>query len=138
MPPIIHALSLPQQGLPAEMHGRVGVIDTVGAVHSSKHRLQGVVIALRDGIKFMVVTTGTMDGGAGECLHHRHQHVVAVEVPANLAVNRVLAYIAQRTLIPRPRGDQAERDRGLWVVRKKRVARDLFLNKASVRFVIVE
>ena len=120
------------------MHGWVGIVNAVGPVHAGKHRLQCIVLGLVDRIEFMVVTAGALDRDAGESLHHGRDHVVAVEVAANLPVDRVLADVPQRTFIPRPGGNEAERYRRLRIVREEHVACDLFLHELRVGLVGVE
>src|SRR5207302_9374174 len=99
------------------MHGRINDVNAIGPVHAGKHRLERVVVALADRIELVVVTSRALDGGAGEGLHHRGDHVVAVEVAADLAVNCILTDVTQRTLVPWPRSDKSERDRGLRIAR---------------------
>ena len=86
----------------------------------------------------MVVTSRALDCGAGEGLHDGRDHVVAVEVAANLPVNRVFPDVPQRTLVPRPGGNETKRDDGLRIVGKQHVARDLFLKETPVGLVAVE
>ncbi len=51
-----------------------------------------------------------VDGRADERRHHRRDHVVAVDVVADLAIDAVIANVAQRALVPRPGGEHAQGD----------------------------
>ena len=50
---------------------------------------------------------------------------------SDLAVDRVFADIAQRTLVPRPGRNHAQRDRCFRLPRKENIAGDLFLDAGS-------
>ena len=130
--------ALAQQRLPPAMDARVRIVNAVGAVHAREDRLQRVVVGLRDRVELVVVTAGALDGGAGEGLHHRRDHVVAVEVAADLSVDGVLANVAQRTLIPRAGGNEAQGHGCLRVVRIKHIPGDLLLHESSIGLVGVE
>src|SRR5213078_5099089 len=87
----LNTVAEPEQGLAAAVDGRIRIVNAICPIDTGKYGLQGIVIALRDGIELVVVTTRALDRGAGEGLHDRRDHVVAVEVAANLPVNRVLS-----------------------------------------------
>ncbi len=50
----------------------------------------------------MVVTSCTVHRQTDKVIHHVRQHVVAIEIATNLAINRIFANIPQGALIPRP------------------------------------
>ena len=91
------------------MNRRVGVVATIGPFNAGKDRLQRVVIVLADRVEFMIVATGTLHGHPADVVDHRRQHVVAVQVPCNLAIQRVFSNVAQRTFIPRARRKETKR-----------------------------
>ena len=52
------------------------VYRSAGPAGGHEYRAQGVVIALRNGFQFVVVATGTGDGGCQECFRERIDFVV--------------------------------------------------------------
>ena len=77
------------------MHRRISVVNAVSAIHAGEYCLQCVIVALRNRIEFVIVATGALNGRARERLHHRCHHVVPIQIPPDLPVNRVLSDIAQ-------------------------------------------
>src|SRR5262249_49948169 len=60
---------------------------------------------------------------------------VTVEVAADLAVDAVVADVAERALVPGAGGQEAQGDGGVGVVGEEDVAGQLLLDEAGVRFV---
>ena len=92
----------------AGMEGRIGVVGTVGPVDAGKHRLEGVIVALRDRIELVIVAAGAMDGEALEGAHHRHHVVVAIEVLRHEMVDGVLTNADHEGVVPGAGGEEAE------------------------------
>ena len=53
-------------------------------------------------------------------------------------VDGILAHTDHQRLVPGARGKEPERDRGLWLIGKKRVTGDLFLDESGIGLVFVE
>src|SRR5439155_24245193 len=51
----------PEQGLAPAVHGWIRIVTATGPVNTGKYGLQCVVIALRDGIEFVVVAPRALD-----------------------------------------------------------------------------
>ena len=127
-----------QQRCAARGHHRVGVIRAIRPLDPREHRLQRVVIGLRNRIELVIVTPRTLRRQAGDVVDHVGDHVVAVKIPGDLPVQRVFADVLQRAFIPRSRGQESQRDRGLRIVGKQHVPRDLFLHEPAIRLVGVQ
>ena len=110
----------------------------VRAVDRREHRLQRVVVVLRHRIELVVVALRALHRHAREGADRVAHHVVAVEVPRELAVDLVLADFLVPDEIPRSRRDEPERLDAVAGVRIERVACELLLDKARVRLVVVE
>ena len=75
-----------QQRLTKLPHFRVTIEREFGPIDCRKDCLQPVVVGLTDGIKLVGMTAGTLDRDAAERIQRVDDHVVAVEVPGDLAI----------------------------------------------------
>jgi hypothetical protein len=114
------------------------VVAAFGAVHRGEHRLEGVVVLLRDGIELVVVALGAMDGLAGEGPDDVGHHVIAVEVPGDLPVGLRLRQFLVPDEIPGSCGEKPERLDSVGGVGIKHVAGDLLGDEPAVGLVLVE
>ena len=119
-------------------HRRVRIVRPVRAIHASEHRLQAVVIARRNGIELVVVAARAVDGETLECAHRGHHHVVAVVVARDESIGLGDGQLDVADEIPRPGGDETQRRSKFWLIRKKRVRRQLLLHESRIGFVAVE
>ncbi len=126
----------PELALPVE--GGIRVVKPFGLFGACEHSLECVVILLSDGIELVVVAAGAVRRDAGERRHHVRHDVVAVDVTANLAIEGVLADVAQGTFIPGTRRQKTEGRDAFGFVREEGVGGDLFLDEAVVGPVLVE
>ena len=122
-------------GLP---HRGLGVIVPVLPVEGRKHGLERVVVVLRDRIELVVVALGALDRDARERADRVGHHVVAVEVPGDLAVGLRLGHLTVADLIPRAGGDEPNRLLAVGCVRMEHVARHLLLDELRIGLVGVE
>src|SRR5262249_62087432 len=79
-----------------------------------------------------------MNGDAGEGSHRVRDHVVAVEMPRDLAVGLRLGHLDMADVIPRAGGNESESYDAVarpWI---QRVARNLLLDEPRVRLVFVQ
>ena len=116
----------------------VVVIRTIGAVDGGKNRLQTVIIIRADGIEFMIVALGAMHGHGAECIQRVGDHVVAVEVTGDFAIDFFLSDFGVTDEVPRAGGDEAEGGDAIEGAGKEDVAGNLFLHEAGVGFVGIE
>ena len=65
---------------------RIKKVFFIRPVERREDRLQSVIVLLRNRVEFVVVALRAVDGDAGKGPHGIRHHVVAVEVPRNLAV----------------------------------------------------
>ena len=86
----------------------------------------------------MVVAAGALHREPLERVHHRREDVVAVEVAADFAVDRVFADVAERAFIPRPRREETQSRREFRLLGKQYIGGDLFLGELRKRCVRVE
>ena len=122
----------------ARGEGGVGVVDFVSAIERGENGLQAVIIELADGIELVVVALRALDGEAVEGVERVGDHVVAVEVARDFAVDFRLGHFGVTDEIPRAGGDETERLDAVGRVREKLVAGDLFLHETRVGLVAVE
>ncbi len=116
----------------------IGVVVNIGAINGGEHGLKGVVVALADGIKLVIVALRAVDGHGLEGVDRVCDHVVTVEVARNLAVGLGFWDFGVSDQIPRARSDEAERGNPICGAGIEGVTGDLFLDKARVGFVAVE
>jgi hypothetical protein len=122
----------------AAMDGGIKIIAAVGLVHARKNSLKGVIIALRNRIELVIMAARTLHRAAGEGLHHGGDDVIAIQVTANLAVNRIFANVAQRALVPRACGQKSERDDGFGCIRVERVPGHLLFDKSCIGLIRIK
>ena len=127
-----------QQASASRLGVRVRIERPVRPIHAREDRLERVVFALRDGIKLVIVATRAVDREALKCSERRAHHVVAIQVLRRAVIHRVLAHRDHQCVVPRPGGEETQRDRGLRVVGKQGVAGQLLLHKARVGLVLVQ
>ena len=120
------------------MNGRIGVVGTVGPVDAGKHRLKGVIVALRDRIELVIVAAGAMDGEALEGAHHRHHVVVAIEVLRHEMVDGVLTDADHEGVVPGAGGEEAEGRNRLWIIGEEDVAGHLLGDEPAIGLVGIE
>ena len=119
-------------------HDRIDVILLVRTIHGGEHRLQAVVIFLRDGIELVIVALRALHGHAVKRLHRARHHVIAVQMPRDHAVHLRLRHLGVSDEIPRPRRDEPERLEAIARPRKQHIARQLLLHETRVGLVLVE
>jgi hypothetical protein len=122
----------------AGMEGRIGVVGTVGPIDAGEHRLEGVVVALRNRIELVVVAAGAVDGEALEGTHDRHHVVVAIEVLRHEMVDGVFADADHERVVPGASSEEAEGRNRLRLVGKENVAGHLLGDESTVGLVVVE
>src|SRR5262249_14287303 len=86
-------------------HSRVDVEDLVGPVDGREHRLEGVVILLRDRIELVVVALGTVNSQAEKGADRVGDEIVAVEMAGDLAVDLGFGQLGVADEVPRARGE---------------------------------
>ena len=84
----------------------VAVVFPIGAVEGGENGLEAVVILLRDGIEFMIMALGAVDGETGKRADRVRDHVVAVEVSGDFPVGFGLRHFGVADEIPRTGGDE--------------------------------
>ena len=119
-------------------HSRIDIILFVRAIHRGEHRLQAVVILLRDGVEFVVVTLRALHGQAVEGLHGVRHHVIAVQMARDHAVHLRLRHLRVPDEIPRPGRDEPECLETIACSREQHIARQLLLHETRVGLVLVE
>ena len=120
------------------LNSGVSVVKFVGFLDSCEDRLQGVVVGLADGIELVIVAAGTMRGRTCEGRHDCGHDVIAIDVPTNLPIDRVLTNAGQRAFVPWPTRQQSQSRSQLQLIRIQGVGCDLLFDKSSVRFVSIE
>ena len=110
----------------------------IAAANAREDGLQAVVIVLRDRVELVVVAAGALDRQPLEGVEDGGDDVVAVEVTADFAVDRVLADVAQRALVPRPGREKAQGRDEFWLVREEDICGDLFLHETGIGCIRVE
>ena len=126
------------QFLPTPARARVQFKRHLTATDASEHRLEAVILFLRDGVELVIVAAGALHREAGEGVHHGRDDVVAVEVACNFAVNAVFANVAKRTFIPRPSREEPQSWNQLRLSGEQHIRRDLLFHEPPVRRVGVE
>ena len=116
----------------------VFVVRTIGAVDGRKNRLQTVIIICADGVEFMIVALGAMHGHGTECIQRVGDHVIAVEVTGDFAIDFLLSDFGVTDQVPWAGGDEAEGGDAIDGSGKEDIAGNLFLNEAGVGFVGIE
>ena len=124
--------------LEARVAGVVAIVFAIRAVEGREHRLQPVVIFLRNRIELVLVTLGAVHGEARERADGVGHHVVAVEMTGELAVDFRLRHLGVADEVPRPGRDEPECLDAIGRFREEHVAGDLLLHEAGVRFVGIE
>ena len=124
--------------LEAGVAGVVAVVFPIGAVEGGENGLEAVVILLRDGIEFMIMALGAVDGETGKRADGVRDHVVAVEVSGDFPVGFGLGHFGVADEIPRTGGDETQRLDAVGGAGEEHVAGDLFLHETRVGFVGVE
>ena len=89
-------------------------------------------------VEFMIVAARTLHSDAAECVECVGDHVIAIQVASDLAVNFGLRDFHMPNEVPRSRCDKAKSQNAVRFTGKKDVSSDLFLYEPSVWFVIVE
>ena len=127
-------------GQPAALAGhlRVDVVGAIAFIGARENRLQAVVLVLRNRVELVVVAASAVDRRADKRGHHGGDDVIAVQVAADLAVERVFADVAQRAFVPRPGSEETGGHGCPRIVRKEHVAGHLLLDKTAVGHVLVE
>ncbi len=64
----------------------VGVVRSFSTIHRSVHRLQAVVVLLRNRVKLMIVAASTLYCRAAKGIHRCRHHLVSVKVPSFFAI----------------------------------------------------
>ena len=114
------------------------IVGPVGAVDGREHRLQAVVVFLRDRVELVVVALGAVDRQAHERADGVGDQVVAVEVAGDLAVDLGFRQLGVADEVPRAGGEEAERLDAVRRAGEEHVAGDLLLHEPRVRLVGVE
>ena len=114
------------------------VITLVRAINRGEHRLQRVVVFLRNRIELVFVALRALHGDARKGADGVAHHVVAVEVARELSVDLLLADFLVPDEVPWSSRDEAKRFDAIARARKQRVACDLLLDEPRVRLVLVE
>ena len=117
---------------------RVDIVFLIRTIHRREHRLQSVVILLRNGIEFVVVALRALDGETVERLHGRRDHVVAIQMPRHLAIEFRLRNFGVTDQVPRSRGDEPQPLEPVPRARVEDIAGELLLDEPAVRFVGIE
>ena len=118
--------------------GIVRVVVHVCAVNCREHGLQRVVVLLRDGIKLVVVALRALNGERTKSADGVLHHVIAIQMPRDLAIELRLRHLRVSDVIPRPGGNETKRGdavRGAWI---EYITGDLFFDEARIGFVVVE
>ncbi len=110
----------------------------VGPIEGGKDRLQAVIVFLRDRIELVVVAAGALHGEAAKRVEGRGDHVVAVEVAGDPAVDLGLRHFRMADEVPRPGRDETGRLDAVARVGLEHVAGQLFLDELPIRPVLVE
>ena len=109
----------------------------VVALHAREHRPQAVILPLRNGIDFVVVAAGAVDGdahGRGDDLRH---HVVEI-AGAGGALQHVAPRLDVADEVPRPRRKKARRNQRRGISGRDDIAGNLLAEELPVGFVGVE
>lgn len=99
-------------------------------------RLDSVVFLMRDGIEFVGMTSGTVDGEAQKRLAYDADHVFKFILASDRPLGCILLTIAG--LIIGPTHQQTGRDNSIAGDRLKHITGDLFSHESVVRFVFVK
>ena len=134
----LEPLLLGEQFLAAATDNGIGIEHPIGSIKCREVRLQPVVIGLRHRIKLVVVTAGTLHGQAAKGIHRRGDHVVAIEIPSDLAVQLRFGNLRMPDKIPRPRRDETGRRDAIDRLGPEDITGQLFEHKPVIRFVVVQ
>src|SRR5262249_28587776 len=136
----ILGLDLPEQqeGLSHQANPRVGIVGSLSPVYSGEVGLETVVVLLRDGVELVVVTAGAVDRHAHKRGHDGRDHVVAVDVMADLTVDALGADVAQRAFVPGAGREHPKRHHAARFAGKEDVGGHLLLYESGEGTVLVE
>ena len=91
------------------MRSRIGVEGTIGSIHSSKDRLQTVIIPLGDRIELVVMATRAVNCEALKRRHGGHDHIVAIVVARDQTIGFAFRQFDVADKIPRTGRNKAGR-----------------------------
>ena len=86
----------------------------------------------------MVVALRALDGDRAESIHGGGDHVIAVEMTRDLAIAFRFGDFGVTDEIPWPGCDEPGGDHTIWRGRPEDIARNLFLHKLCVGFILIE
>ena len=116
----------------------VRMIFAIRAVERSKHGLHAVVVGHVDSVKFVVVASSALYGGADECVHCVFDHVITVDVAGDAAIKLGFRHLGVADEIPGAGRDETSRLNAVAGVGVKGIAGNLLAHKPPVRLVAVE
>ena len=109
----------------------------LAALHACKDRPQAVILLLRNGIEFVIMTTRTIDRNThGRCDDLR-DHVIQIAC-ASCALEHVALCLHLPDKIPRPRRQKAGGDDRFLIIGTNHVARNLLVQKLVVRLIRIQ
>ena len=117
---------------------RVGVVLPIGSIERREDGLERVIVFLSERIEFVVVALSAVNRHAAKGSQRVSDHVVAIEVTSDFAVDLRFGHFGVSDEIPGTGRDKSERLDAVARSRIQHVARDLFFNEASVRTVLVQ
>ena len=120
------------------MNLQVLIVAAIGSFDTREHGLQCVVVALTDRVELVVMAAGTLNCQTAEITDYVAQHVIPIQIPGDLSVERIFANITQRTFVPGTRRQKSQRGGGRRVFGVEHVASNLFLHKPAEGFVFVQ
>ena len=116
----------------------VKVIRPFRAINRSEDRLQVVVMLLSKRIELVVVALRALDRHRTKRVERVADHLIAVRMPSDFAIDLGLRHFGMPDPIPRSRRDEAQPQDAVRSARKKHIARKLLLDEACIRLVVVE
>ncbi len=93
---------------------------------------------LGEWVELVMMTSGTLNRNTAERIERITDHVVAVEIAGNFAVDFRFRNFHMPDEIPRPRSNKTESQYSIRLTREQHIACDLFLNKSGIRLILIE